>query len=446
MTYIKKVIKRNGAVVDFSPQRISNAIYRAAVAVGGRDKATADALAQQVVTLLESTTSLGRTPTVEEIQDLVEKVLIENGHARVAKEYILYREERARKRTDEDDRYSPPSTNIPWYKIWRVLDWSVEYGVNTVSGINNRIAQGEFNDIVFESEHAYQEDINNAVQAIIDRREALRAIIVTGPSSSGKTTTTFKVSEKLQQLGMSLVTLNIDNYFFDLEIHPKDEFGDYDFETPQALDLNLINDHLVKLFDGQEVLIPYYDFKTSRRYDNQTSMKLVPEDILLIDSLHGLYPAMTEGIPNELKFRLYLEPLLQVKDKNGKYVRWTDLRLIRRMLRDASHRAYDPRRTLEHWHYVRSSELRHIIPYINSTDYIINTGMPYELPIYTHRMLDKFSSWVSEYRNDPLRIDAFTRANRVFQLLGQITPFEDDSAIPGDSVLREFIGGSSYRY
>lgn len=446
MSTIQKVIKRNGAIVEFSPRRISNAIYRAAVAVGGRDKATADALAQQVVTLLEATTPASYTPTVEEIQDLVEKVLIENGHAKVAKEYILYREVRARKRSGAADQSSRPSKNIPWAKIWYVLDWAVEYGVNTVAGLNERLAHGEFPEIVFEAERAYNEEIKNAVQAIANRREELRTVIVTGPSSSGKTTTTTKVGEKLEQLGMSLITLNVDNYFFNLEMHPIDEFGDYDFETPQALDLPLINQHLIELFEGKEVLIPYYDFKTGQRHDARTPMKLKPGDVVLIDSLHGLFPAMTEGIPDEQKFRLYLEPLLQMKDQNGKYVRWTDIRLIRRMLRDATHRAYDPRRTLEHWHYVRSSELRHIIPYLDSTDFIINTSLPFELPIYAHRMLDDFATWEKEYSNDPLRNDAFTRAKRVHELLSQITPIEDDSVIPADSVLREFIGGSCYDY
>ncbi len=446
MTPIKKIVKRNGAVVEFSTQRVSNAIYRAAVSVGGRDRATADALAQQVVTLLEATTPSDYTPTVEEIQDLVEKVLIENGHAKVAKEYILYREQRGRKRHGTADQTSRPEENIPWAKIWHVLDWSVEQNVNTVEGLNERLARNEFPDIVFEAERAYNEEIKNAVQAIANRRQQLRTVIITGPSSSGKTTTTTKIGDKLKQLGMSLVTLNIDNYFFDLEMHPKDEFGDYDFETPQALDLALINEHLIQLFEGREILIPFYDFKSGQRFDAQTPMRLNPGDVVLIDSLHGLYPAMTEGISDEHKFRLYLEPLLQMKDQNGKYVRWTDIRLIRRMLRDATHRAYDPRRTLEHWHYVRSSELRHIIPYMNTTNYIINTGLPFELPIYAHRMLDDFATWVSEYRDDPLREDAFIRAERVHRLLEQITPVSDELAIPADSVLREFIGGSCYEY
>ena len=116
------------------------------------------------------------------------------------------------------------------------------------------------------------------------------------------------------------------------------------------------------------------------------------------------------------------------------------------MLRDATHRAYDPRRTLEHWHYVRSSEMRNIIPNIGTTDYIVNTGLPYELPIYRARLLDDFRGWIEEFRDDPLRQDAFSRASRLYDLLRQVTPVEDDSSIPGDSILREFIGGSCYEY
>ena len=119
---------------------------------------------------------------------------------------------------------------------------------------------------------------------------------------------------------------------------------------------------------------------------------------------------------------------------------------MRRMLRDAVHRAYDPRRTLLHWHYVRGSEMRNIISHINETDYIVNTGMPFELPLYRPRLLDQFAQWVADYENDPLREDAYTRAKRVHALLQAVTPVADDSAVPGDSVLREFIGGSVYDY
>ncbi len=446
MSEITSVVKRDGAIVDFTPQRITNAIYRAAVAVGGRDKKTAEKLTRQVVEILETQTPPGELPTVEEIQDIVEKVLIENGHASVAKAYILYRAERARLREQRAERRAQPSSNIPWAKLWRVLDWATEHNLHTVEHLNERIKKGEISQIVGLSEAFYQEDVENAANLIASRKDELRMVIIAGPSSSGKTTTTIKLGERLARHGMKLVMLNVDNYFFDLEMHPKDEFGDYDFETPQALDLELINQHLSEMFDGKEVMIPFYDFKTGKRHPAQTPMKLSPGDVILIDSLHGLYPAMTKDIAPEKKFSLYIEPLLQLKDPDGYYVRWTDIRLIRRMLRDASHRAYDPTKTLLHWHYVRASELRNIIPYINTTDYIVNSAMPYEMPMYKAKLFDSFARWTEAYQDDPLRKDAYERASRVYRLMQQMVAIEDDSVVPENSVLREFIGGSVYQY
>lgn len=446
MATIEFVTKRTGDVVPFTPDRITNAIYRAAVAVGGRDRSMAERLSAEVVSILEDTHTQGYIPTIEEIQDVVEKVLIEHGHARVAKAYILYRDERARMRQERAESASRPSENIPWAKLWRVLDWSVSHGVHTVESYNKRVRAGEIPEIITAAEAAYNEDVENAAESIIQRRSQLRMVIITGPSSSGKTTTTIKVGQRLKRVGMKLVTLNVDHYFYDLEMHPKDEFGDYDFETPQALDLELIDEHLSRLIAGDEVRIPFYDFKTGKRRLEHTPMQLAENEIILIDSLHGLYPAMTRAIPEEQKFKLYLEPLLQMKDSAGKYLRWADIRLMRRMLRDATHRAYDPRRTLLHWHYVRSSEMRNIIPYIHQTDYILNSAMPYELSMYKVHLMEQFNSWVEAYRDDPLRQDAFTRAERSAAALSELEPLADQSVVPQDSVIREFIGGSIYAY
>jgi len=446
MSKIKQVVKRTGAVVPFNKERITNAIYRAAVAVGGRDRSIAERLADQVVAMLEQTTPPGHIPTVEEIQDVAEKVLIENGHARTAKAYILYRDERARKRRERAERSARPYENIPWRKIWEVLNWAVDHDLHTVERLNARIEQGEFPQIVRETDRAYNEDITTASEIIRERRDRVKIVIIAGPSSSGKTTTTIKLSHLLRKMGLSLVPLTVDNYFFDLELHPKDEFGDYDFETPQALDLELINEHLVRLIAGEEVRIPFYDFKTGKRHDDQTPMRIGPDDIILIDSLHGLFADMTQSVDDEMKFKLYIEPLLQMKGPDGKFVRWADLRMMRRMVRDATHRAYKPQQTLEHWHYVRRSEMRNIIPYINTTDYIVNSGLPYELPIMRARLFDHFEKWVEQYRDDPLRQDASMRAERVVHLLKSVTPVEDESAIPPDSLLREFIGDSCYEY
>jgi uridine kinase len=446
MPKFTSVVKRDGSVVEFTPHRIANAIYRAAVAVGGRDKHTSEILAEKVCQLLEEQTPEGEIPTVEQIQDLVEKVLIEEGHAKVAKAYILYRAERAKLRQQRSERQDRISSNIPWHKLWRILDWAVEHDLHTVENLNVRIRKGELSEIIGASEAFYHENIEHAAYLIAERKGEVRMVIIAGPSSSGKTTTTIKLGERLARQDMRLVTLNVDNYFFDLSMHPKDEFGDYDFETPQALDLALINEHLGHLFAGKKVRIPTYNFKTGKRQLDQTPMQLSPEEVILIDSLHGLFPEMTADIPVEQKFRLYLEPLLQLKDQSGHYMRWTDIRLMRRMLRDASHRAYDPTKTLEHWHYVRSSELRNIIPFINSADYIISSAMPYEIPLYKAKLFNDFARWTETYAEDPLRKDAYERAHRIYQLLQTLEPIADDSIVPENSVIREFIGGSIYDY
>jgi len=446
MSKISHVIKRSGAIVTFKKERISNAIFRAAVAVGGRDKKAADKLANEVVEILNKNYSPETIPCIENIQDIVEKVLIKNGHSQVAKAYIIYRNSNIQSRKEKVAKASSPSESIPWHKIWKILDWSISNDLHTIDALNNRVENGEFPHIVHESETAYADEVAMAAELISNRIDKLKMVLITGPSSSGKTTTTIKLEEHLNKLGFKFKMFAVDNYFYDLAMHPKDEFGDYDFETPQALDLELINQHINRLCNGEEVTIPFYDFKTGTRYLDHTLMKLEKNEIMLIDSLHGLYPAMTKAIDDEHKFKLYLEPMFQIKDNKGKYLRWTDFRLIRRMLRDSIHRAYDPEQTLEHWHYVRSSEVRHIIPYLNSADYIINSAMPYELPIYKARLGREFKKWTEKYRNDELKKDAFMRASRINDFMQQITDFSDESAIPQDSVIREFIGGSIHKY
>ena len=443
---ITHVVKRTGAVVPFRRERIANAIYRAAVAVGGRDRSIADSLADQVVSMLVKSTPPGQIPTVEEIQDIVEKVLIEDGHARTAKAYILYREERARRRAERARRSSQPSDIIPWREVWEALSWAVDHDLHTVERLNARIALGEFAEIVQESEHAYIEDVTTAAEVIRSRGSELKIVVIAGPSSSGKTTTTIKLRHLLTKMDVSLVPLAVDNYFLDLELHPRDEFGDYDYETPQALDLALVNEHVARLIAGEEVMIPLYDFRTGRQYGDDTPMRIGEDDVILIDSLHGLYPDMTKGIQPQIMFKLYIEPLLQMKGPDGEFIHWTDLRLMRRMARDAIYRAYSPQQTLEHWHYVRSSELRNIIPYVGTADYVVNSALPYELPIMRARMFSHFEEWVEQYSAEPLRRDAYGRAVRVHDLLAAVTPVEDESAIPPDSLLREFIGGSCYEY
>lgn len=448
MTELEHIIKRDGRTVPFTKIRITNAIFRAAVAVGERDRDEADRLADKVIDQLGRMSWAESNPSVEEIQDIVEKVLIENGKTKIVKAYILYRAERTHKRVGRaahDPRKGDP---IPWKKIWQILNWAIDHKVHTIAELNGRIRRGEFGELVRESEDAYQLDIVRAADAILARKDDIRVVIVAGPSSSGKTTTTIKISEHLGKEGFRFVPFHVDHYFHDLDKHPKDEYGDYDYETPQALDLGMINDHLKRLLRGEKVLVPKFDYKAGKRIDNHHEMSLGKDEILLIDSLHGLYKDMTGDILNQHKFRLYIETLLQMRDDEGRYIRWADLRLLRRMTRDKDARHVEPKFTLEHWRYVRDSELDHIVPFSNTVDYTVNGSLPYELPVMKRRWLETFRQWNVEYEKRTDRQDAAERAARIHTLFESLDDISeaDEREIPKTALIREFVGGSSYKY
>jgi len=194
------------------------------------------------------------------------------------------------------------------------------------------------------------------------------------------------------------------------------------------------------------VKTPHYDFKTGKRTLDVHAMSLAKNEILLIDSLHGLYGPMTESIAEENKFRLYIETLGQLRGEDGAFMRWADNRLLRRMIRDKDHRNLQPIATLTHWHYVRRSELKNIIPFNKDAHFIVNSALPYELPLLKHRLFRYIRSVLTRYANDPKRLDAHIRANRVYDLLKPLKGVRDDGCVPGDSLIREFIGGSVYRY
>lgn len=442
---IEKIVKRDGTIVPYDRDRIATAIFKAAAAVGGSDRALADRLAEEVEKSLLETYGGGCIPSVEEIQDMVEQVLIKRGHAKTARAYIRYRHERALAREARAARI-PTTDNIPFKKIYEVLLWNIDHNCATNQGINNWIASGRFPELIKACDERYEREVAEGGEQIIQRLPEVRIVIIAGPSSSGKTTTTIKLSEKLSEAGMKLKAINIDNYFFDLEHHPRDEFGDYDYETPHALDLKLINEHLVALLEGKTIRTPHYDFKTGKRTLDVHEMRLEPDELLLIDSLHGLFGPMTESIPPAKKFRLYIETLGQVRNRHGQFMRWADNRLLRRMIRDSWHRNLQPLQTLTHWHYVRRSELKHIIPFISTVDYLVNSALPYELPILKAKLWRYFPEALRLYRDDPKRQDAYIRAKRVYEFLDELTPVEDDSCVPPKSLLREFIGGSAYKY
>jgi len=367
------------------------------------------------------------------------------GHAKTARAYIIYRHERAAKRAQREKNIEA-SDNIPYKKIYEILRWNMDHHCETIDDLNRLIANGKFPDLIAASDERYSKEVEAGAQEIIARLPEVRIAIIAGPSSSSKTTTTIKVSEKLEEAGVKFVAINVDHYFFDLDHHPKDEFGDYDYETPHALDLELINEHLVALLEGKTIKTPHYNFKTGTRELNVHEMSLKKNEILLIDSLHGLFDGMTSSIPASKKFRLYIETLGQIRNEQGIFMRWADNRLLRRMIRDSWHRNLQPLQTLTHWHYVRRSEMKNIVPFIGTVDYLVNSAMPYELPILKARLFKFFPEAMALYRNDAKRQDAYLRAKRVFEFLEPMTEVADDSCVPPKSLLREFIGGSAYKY
>ena len=443
-SHITHIYKRNGRLVAFDQHRITDAIFKAARSLGGEDIERARELSDQVTAKLEETFPPGSKPTVEDIQDMVIDVLEKNNHVSTARAYARYRHEHARLRERRES--GEISETIPYKILWEVLSWNVDYGCETVEHLNEHVRRGTLPVIIREAEKVFHNEVKNLSRKILKNRENLKIVIIAGPSSSGKTTTTYKLEEELKKEGVQLSSMGLDNYFKNLKEHPKDEFGDYDFERPESLDMELINQHLADLIEGKEIQMPIYNFKTGRREDKRIPFRLEKNHILLLDSLHGLYDPMTQSVPSKNKFKMYIEAMCQIKSTNGDFVRWADLRMLRRMVRDSWARSYSPEMTVGHWHYVRCSEMKYIVPYIREADYIFNGSLPYELPVHKKYMWKYMDQIYHAYKEQPKRYDAFIRARRVYDLLNSITALDDDSTIPHNSLMREYIGGSSYEY
>lgn len=441
---INKIIKRDGTTVHYKRSRIANAILKATAAAGRANPDLSESMAQKVESALANT-YIDAVPSVEDIQDVVENTLMSSRLTRIARQYIIYRHQRAMNRAARAYEFEV-TDRVPYKKIYEVLRWNMEHECDSVPALNKIIREGNLPQLIKDSDERYKAEAGFAASMIMERLKDIRIAIIAGPSSSGKTTTTIKVGEHLKKAGIGLKAINIDHYFFNLETHPQDEFGDYDYERPEALDMELINDHLVKLLNGQTIKTPHYDFKSGQREMDVHELKLEKGEILLIDSLHGLYDGMTSSIPAENKFELYIETLGQFRGEDGTFMRWSDNRLLRRMIRDKNHRNLQPMQTLTHWHYVRRSELKYIIPFIKNVDCIVNSAMPYELPFLKESLFRRVSQSINRYKNDPKRLDAHIRANRIYDLLKPLTSVSDDTPVPSDSLIREFIGGSRYKY
>ncbi|MDA3800228.1 MAG: ATP cone domain-containing protein [Kiritimatiellae bacterium] len=436
---ITNIVKRDGAVVKYDRERIESAVFRAAVSNKiAAPKDFSINVSEKVEELLNDNYTQNDFPTVEDIQDIVEQVLMKMGQGVVAKDYILYRNQRAMERSARASDFQVTDM-VPYKKIYEVLWWNMANKCTNIGELNKIIEAGRFESFSILCEKRYEDEVLQASLKILDRIADLKLIIVAGPSSSGKTTTARNLQGFLKSVGVKVKTINVDNYFFDKETHPCDEFGDFDYERPQALDLALISNHLNELIKGNKIFMPFYDFVTGKRTLNATEFSIDDDELILIDSLHGLYDEMTKSIPNYKKFKVYIECLGQFQDMENIFLRWSDNRLLRRMSRDRLSRNMSIEGTLTHWHYVRKSELQDIIPYIHEADAIINTALPYEFAFWKKYLFDELAELKSSYIDDPKRLDAHIRVNRVYKFLEKIAPI-DDVLIPKDALICEFMG------
>lgn len=386
-------------------------------------------------------------PTREYIQDTVERELKDLGEIEVAEGYMIYREGRRKIHGGDISELQFTRDGIPRDHVRRTLEWNIDNECDSVFALNDWVSgRGgkDIRELVQMAESRYREDILSTAQKIIDLKGVISVVIIAGPSCSNKTTTTVITGHELRRVNLRFKQLNVDDYFFDLAKQPKDEFGDYDFEMPEAIDIDLLNQHLESLLAGREIQKPKYNFKKGCR-DGAEPFHLEEGEIILIDCLHGLYRQLTAAVPQHKKFRIYIESMNVIRDVNGAWTRWADVRMMKRMIRDARHRGYSTDQTLAHWPYVRKGELKHIIPYIFSTDSVINSGLPYELAILKYTLKDilpdlNFIERLSaEGRRDP-----YIRGVRVHSLLGTVMDMSNLDLIPPTSPIREFIGGSAY--
>lgn len=317
------------------------------------------------------------------------------------------------------------------YNKWaRTID--IEYAAN----LNNIVSLGKYNDVIRLSETYYEGQLASISEHIYENKDNIRMVLLAGPSSSGKTTTAKKLSIYLQSKGFRTHYISIDDYFLEKEQTPKDANGEYDFETIDALDLNLFNKHLVKLLDGEKVLMPEYNFITGKKEYKKRYLQLGSDDILIIEGLHGLNDRLTSSIKRKNKFKIFICPYTQINVDNHNYVHTSDTRKLRRIVRDNKTRGKSTSDTLRMWKKISAGEKKFIFPFQKDIDAIINSALVYEIGVlktYAEPLL--FS--VDE------KDDMYPEAIRLINLLRNFLPIPSDD-VPRDSVLREFIGKSGF--
>ncbi len=315
-------------------------------------------------------------------------------------------------------------------------EWSEKLGIENVSSLNNKVTKGSVDDIVLLSENIQNNSLFKIAETIYNNKK-LKLILLAGPSSSGKTTTSKKLELFLKGFGLNPIAISIDNYFLDRDKTPRLPDGSYDFESLNSINVELFNKNLKDLLDGKEVTLPVYNFITGKSELSDESIKLGEKEILIVEGLHALNEELTYSIDKKNKYKIYLCPLTVLSLDNHNRIRTTDNRLLRRIIRDNRTRGYSASDTLSTWGKVREGEEKYVFPFQDEADVIFNTSLIYELGVlktYAEPLL------YSVEESDPM----YKEAVRLLNLLKNILPISNDY-IPVDSIVREFIGGGYFK-
>lgn len=315
--------------------------------------------------------------------------------------------------------------------IHRVLD------VNTIYKLNKQIREGKSAELVLLAEALHEKKISDIADNVVKRKN-VKVILIAGPSSSGKTTFAKRLGIQLRLNGLKPVTISVDDYFVERKDTPLDKNGKYNFECIEAIDLKLFNDNLTTLLNGGEILCPTFDFKEGSKKYTGKKMSLAEDEVLVIEGIHCLNDKLTESIPKELKYKIYISALTILNIDYYNRISTTDSRLIRRMVRDYNFRGYTAIHTLQIWNSVNNGENQYIFPYQDEADSMFNTSLIYELCVlkkYALPMLEEIDNSYVEY----------AEAKRLCEFLKYFEDIED-KYVPENSILREFIGGSVFEY
>ncbi len=313
--------------------------------------------------------------------------------------------------------------------------WGEMMGIDSVGDLNDTICRGEISDMILVQEALQERRIGEIAREIVEKGN-VKFVLIAGPSSSGKTTFSHRLSIQLRTYGMIPHPIALDDYFVDREKTPRDENGDYNFECLEAIDIEQFNQDMNKLLNGERVELPRFNFKTGKREYRGDFKQLGPEDILVIEGIHGLNPETTKSLPDESKFKIYISALTSLNVDEHNRIPTTDGRLLRRMVRDARTRGTNARRTIEMWPSVRRGEEQYIFPFQESADEMFNSVLIYELAVlkqYAEPLLFGIKEEEAEYYE----------AKRLLKFLEYFQGI-DSQNVPSNSICREFIGGSCF--